>query len=276
MMRALSVSHIVIWSAGAILSFCGCGATGADTTGSAGRTGTGGLGQAGSDGVGGSTGAGGSAGATGTGIGGSATGGQGGSGGSAAGGAGAGGAGATGTGGRAAGGDTGMSAGCGKAPTIPSGEYNNGHHIAITAANMQREYILNVPASYDNTHPYRLVIAYHELNGNDDEMYRNNYYHLLPLSNDSAISLPPTGSKITPTARKRGDADGLTRTIRTWRSPMPSWRRSSRISASTRTGSSRLAGASGEACPTRPRVKDPLAGRRTASSVPSPSTPALS
>jgi poly(3-hydroxybutyrate) depolymerase len=90
---------------------------------------------------------------------------------------------------------TGMSAGCGKAPTIASNMYNNGQHISITAANMQRRYILNVPANYDNTHPYRLIIAYHELNGNDDEMYKNKYYHLLPLSDDSTIFVAPNGQK---------------------------------------------------------------------------------
>lgn len=90
---------------------------------------------------------------------------------------------------------TGKSAGCGKMPTIPSSQYNNGSHIAISAANLQREYILTVPANYDNTHPYRFVIAYHELNGNDDEMYRNKYYHLLPLSNDTTIFVAPNGQK---------------------------------------------------------------------------------
>ncbi len=87
------------------------------------------------------------------------------------------------------------SAGCGKAPTIPTAQYNNGTHIAITAANMQREYILNVPTTYDNTHPYKFVIAYHELNGNDDEMYKNKYYHLLPLANDSTIFVAPNGQQ---------------------------------------------------------------------------------
>ena len=87
------------------------------------------------------------------------------------------------------------SAGCGKAPTIPAGQYNNGTHIAITAANMQREYILNVPTNYDNTHPYKFVIAYHELNGNDDEMYKNKYYHLLPLANDTTIFVAPNGQQ---------------------------------------------------------------------------------
>jgi len=85
------------------------------------------------------------------------------------------------------------SEGCGTNPTIPSNQYNNGHHIEIKAANMQREYILNVPTNYSNTHPYKLIIAYHELNGNHDEMYRNGYYHLLPLSNNSAIFVAPNG-----------------------------------------------------------------------------------
>jgi len=90
---------------------------------------------------------------------------------------------------------TGMSAGCGKAPTIASSMYNNGQHIAITVGSMQRRYILNVPTNYDNTKPYKLIIAYHELNGNDDEMYRNQYYHLLPLSNNSAIFVAPNGQQ---------------------------------------------------------------------------------
>jgi poly(3-hydroxybutyrate) depolymerase len=87
------------------------------------------------------------------------------------------------------------SQGCGKSPTIPSNHYNNGFHIPINAANMEREYILNVPTNYNNTHPYRLIIAYHELNGNDDEMYHHDYYHLLPLSGNSAIFVAPNGQQ---------------------------------------------------------------------------------
>jgi poly(3-hydroxybutyrate) depolymerase len=89
----------------------------------------------------------------------------------------------------------GMSSGCGKAPTIASSNYNNGHHIAITVGSMPREYILNVPTNYDNTHPYKFVIAYHELNGNDDEMYKYSYYNLLPLSNNSTIFVAPNGQQ---------------------------------------------------------------------------------
>jgi endo-1,4-beta-xylanase len=87
------------------------------------------------------------------------------------------------------------SAGCGKAPGIPSSQYNNGSTISITAANMQRRYILNVPTNYDNTRPYRLVIAYHQLDGNDKQMYANGYYHLLNLSNNSTIFVAPNGQK---------------------------------------------------------------------------------
>jgi poly(3-hydroxybutyrate) depolymerase len=100
-----------------------------------------------------------------------------------------------GTGGEATGGEssTGQSPGCGTTPTIPSNQYNNGTTIPITAAGMQRRYILNVPNNYDNTHPYRLIIAWHELNGNDKEMYNNDYYHLLPLSDNSTIFVAPNG-----------------------------------------------------------------------------------
>jgi poly(3-hydroxybutyrate) depolymerase len=187
------------------------GAKGAGASGGGGRTGTGGSASGGRGGSGsgaviGSGGAGtagagrggaagfGNSGVTG-GAGGTAGGttGRGGAGGTATG---AGGTAAVGAGGSGAGGATaGLSAGCSKAPTIASSNYNNGHHITITVGGMAREYILNVPTNYDNTHPYKFVIAYHELNGNDDEMYRNSYYHLLPLSNNTTIFVAPNGQQ---------------------------------------------------------------------------------
>ncbi|HXU04227.1 MAG TPA: hypothetical protein VN903_24875 [Polyangia bacterium] len=176
----------------------------AGTTGMAGTTGVAGSGNAGAGGTTGAAGTGGAAGAVGTGGYSGSTAGRGGrgggAGGSAGGGRGGGNGGAmAGTGGGAAGtggsGTSGMSSGCGKAPGIASSMYNNGQHISITAANMQRRYILNVPTNYDNTKPYKLIIAYHELNGNDDEMYRNQYYHLLSLANNSAIFVAPNGQQ---------------------------------------------------------------------------------
>ena len=161
------------------------GATGG-ALGSGGSTGGAGLGGA----TGGALGSGGSTGGAGSG---GATGGTLGSGGST-GGAGSGGA----TGGTlGSGGSTtaSPSSGCGQQPTILASQYNNGTHITITAANMAREYILNVPVDYDNTNPYKLILTYHELNGNDDEMYNEHYYGLLPLSGNSTIFVAPNGQQ---------------------------------------------------------------------------------
>jgi len=127
----------------------------------------------------------------GTAAGGAATGGASGSGGKAGGGGGTAGAGGGGT-------DTGsLSAGCGKAPTIASNMYNNGNPISITAANKQRRYILSVPANYENTKPYRLVIAWHQLDGNDKQMYQQNYYWLKDIADaaSSTIFVAPNGEK---------------------------------------------------------------------------------
>jgi poly(3-hydroxybutyrate) depolymerase len=174
------------------------------TTGSGGVTGTGGTTGSGGSGTGGVAGN--------PGSGGHATGGNGGSIGSGghAGGAGGAAAGASGTGGKGgaagsgtggaggsgAGGVTAMSSGCGKAPTISSSMYNNGTRIPITAANLQRRYILNVPKNYDDTKAYRLVIAFHQRDGNDVQMYNNGYYHLMPLdTNNTTIFVAPNGQQ---------------------------------------------------------------------------------
>jgi poly(3-hydroxybutyrate) depolymerase len=155
------------------------GAGGGYAGSSAGRGGRGGGG--GTVGAGGSSaGAGGATGAAG----------RGGSGGTATGGAG--GSAAAGSGGS---GTPGMSSGCGKAPGIASSMYNNGSRISFMSGSQQRRYILNVPTNYDNTHPYRLIITYHELNGNDVEMYNQKYYNLLPASNNTAIFIAPNGSQ---------------------------------------------------------------------------------
>ncbi|HEY8923594.1 MAG TPA: hypothetical protein VIU64_04385, partial [Polyangia bacterium] len=166
------------------------GGTASGGSGSAGRSGAGSGGTNGSA-SGGTTGSAGSSGAAGRGGRGSA--GRMGAGGGALGTGGAGTAGSSGTGGM---GSTtpGMSAGCGKAPTIASSMYNNGTRIPIMAANMQRRYILNVPTDYDNTKPYRLIIAFHQLNGNDVQMYNNKYYHLMNLdTGHTTIFVAPNG-----------------------------------------------------------------------------------
>lgn len=123
---------------------------------------------------------------------GAATGGAAGSAGSASGNAGSSGSGA---GGSDMGGS--LSAGCGKMPTISASMYNNGNPISITAANRQRRYILSVPADYDNKKAYKLVIAWHQLDGNDKQMYQQNYYWLkdIPEAASSTIFVAPNGEK---------------------------------------------------------------------------------
>jgi poly(3-hydroxybutyrate) depolymerase len=82
-------------------------------------------------------------------------------------------------------------------PTIASNMYNNGNPIPIMAANRQRRYILSVPTDYDNKKPYRLVIAWHQLDGNDKQMYQQNYYWLkeIPEAASSTIFVAPNGEK---------------------------------------------------------------------------------
>ena len=177
-------------STGGRIGSGGMGVAGAPTGGRAAMMGSGGAGPAG---MGGSSGTA-TGGKSGRGMGGAGTGVGGSAGMSMAGTGPAGAAGMVGGAGTSGGG-TGMSAGCGTTPTIASGMYNNGQHISITVGSMQRRYILNVPTTYDKTKPYKLIIAYHELNGNDDEMYKNKYYHLLPLSGDSTIFVAPNGQQ---------------------------------------------------------------------------------
>ena len=159
----------------------GTGGNGTGGNGTGGN-GTGGNGTGGNGTGGHSTGGAGGSATGGTGTGGVAGGGGRGTGGAAggAGRAGSGGAGGAVTGSGGSGGASAMSSGCGKAPTIASSMYNNGKPISITAANMQRRYILSVPTNYDNTKPYKLVIAYHALNSNDHSIYNEKYYDLQP------------------------------------------------------------------------------------------------
>jgi poly(3-hydroxybutyrate) depolymerase len=184
---------------GASSSTGGNGSGGESNTGGA-TTGTGGKGTGGaSSSMGGNTAMGGSAaGGTMAGSGGRATGGTTGGGGSRTGGA-SGGAGGANTGGQATGGSTGTSteagksAGCGKAPTLTSSQYNNGNPISITVNGSQRRYILSVPTNYVNTTAYKFILTLHARDSNDKSEYNEKYYDLQPLSNNTVIFAAPNG-----------------------------------------------------------------------------------
>ncbi len=172
--------------------------------GSGGAVGSGGAAPSGgSPGSGGSTSSGGAPGSGGRSVRDGGPGGETGGGGTGGGGTGGGGTGGGGTGGGGTGGGSteddggtpgdGRSAGCGKEPTIPKSSFNNATSISITAANMQRRYIINVPTNYDNTKAYRLVVTLHARDGNDKQMHDWKYYGLLDQAKDDSIFVAPNG-----------------------------------------------------------------------------------
>ena len=88
---------------------------------------------------------------------------------------------------------TNPSAGCGKTRTLQNGT------ITIQS-NGTRQYILRVPDNYSNTHAYRLIVAYHWLNGSAQEVANGGswasetpYYGLWNLANNSTIFIAPVG-----------------------------------------------------------------------------------
>ncbi len=180
-----------------------------ETTGSGGTTqpGTGGVNGTGgrtSPGSGGA-GAGGRSGSGGAGVGGAATGtggtvptasgGNGGLGGASN--SGTGGASSSGTGGatgRGSGGSSGssdvdagvaQSAGCGKTRTLQNGTIN------ITYSGAARNYILLVPGSYDNSHPYRLVFAFAESGSSAQSVATRNYFTMATYDSKNTIFVAP-------------------------------------------------------------------------------------
>ncbi len=84
------------------------------------------------------------------------------------------------------GGDTRPSAGCGKVRTLQNGT------ITIES-NGSRTYVLRAPDNYDNTRPYRLVVAYHWLGGSSQAVANAGYYGFWNLAGGSTIFVAPMG-----------------------------------------------------------------------------------
>ena len=193
-------------SGGGVTGVGGAGGA-AGTSGSAGTVGSGGA--TGAGGASGSTGAGGMAAASGSaGTGGAGQAGRGGAGAGGAvsgtgGGAGVGGLGgrggasgaAGGSGGGSGGSGTAMrSPGCGKTPTLTSG------NRTIQSSGQSRSYILRIPDNYDNNRPYRLIFGYHwrggtmqDVDGGGSSGLTWSYYGLRAQANNSAIFVAPQG-----------------------------------------------------------------------------------
>lgn len=165
--------------------------------GSGGSTGTGGAmnGSGGRAGTGGASGEAGRSGGTGGGGAGGGRG-DGGRGGGAAGSSGTGTGGAAGTpggiggsAGGSAGGASGSvmkSTGCGKAPTLKSSATATANYNMITSGGMSRQYLLRLPANYDNSRAHRLILTLHGANGSARETAPS-YFGLFDLSAGSTI-----------------------------------------------------------------------------------------
>lgn len=88
-----------------------------------------------------------------------------------------------------------LSAGCGTTRELMNGRRT------IQSGGMNREYILRVPDDYDNTRPYRLILAYHWANGNANQVANGGmggstedpYYGLWDLAQNSTIFVAPEG-----------------------------------------------------------------------------------
>jgi poly(3-hydroxybutyrate) depolymerase len=181
------------------LAAAACGASGgAHVAGAAGAGGSAGASAGGGAGAGGTTSAAGAGGVTSVGAGGASAGGAGAA---AAGGTSAtGGAGATGGGAGATGGGAGGAAGAGAGATPSKGcgtAAPAGGQATIDVAGTTREYILTLPSSYDASHPYRLVFAWHGRMydaasvANGGPPGSGPYYGVQSLAGDSTIFVAP-------------------------------------------------------------------------------------
>jgi poly(3-hydroxybutyrate) depolymerase len=91
-------------------------------------------------------------------------------------------------------GNAGYSSGCGKTPTLKSGKQT------IQVSGQSRDFMIRIPDNYNNTHPYRLVFAFHWRGGNMNDIdgggtsgYSWSYYGLREQANNSTIFVAPNG-----------------------------------------------------------------------------------
>lgn len=77
------------------------------------------------------------------------------------------------------------STGCGKAPTLRNGT------LTIQSGGKSRKYILQVPATYVNSHPYRLVFAFAESGSSAQSVANRNYFRMAGYDNKNTIFAAP-------------------------------------------------------------------------------------
>jgi poly(3-hydroxybutyrate) depolymerase len=91
--------------------------------------------------------------------------------------------------GSSSGGGTQPSAGCGKTPTLKSSS-SSPNYNTITSGGKTRQYLLRLPANYDNNHPYRLILGFHGATGSARDVGPS-YFGLFDRSNGSTVFAAP-------------------------------------------------------------------------------------
>jgi poly(3-hydroxybutyrate) depolymerase len=96
------------------------------------------------------------------------------------------------TGGSSGGNDDARSAGCDTERTLEDGR------VHLESGADDRSYILSVPENYNENHAYKLVLAFHWLGGNANDVAggattEGPYYGLQALADDSTIFIAPEG-----------------------------------------------------------------------------------
>ncbi|MEV0939833.1 lectin [Micromonospora wenchangensis] len=86
-------------------------------------------------------------------------------------------------------------AGCGKAPTLTSGQRT------IQSSGQNRSFILRIPDNYDRNHQYRLIFGFHwnggtanDVDGGGSDGAAWSYYGLRQQANNSTIFVAPQGN----------------------------------------------------------------------------------
>ncbi|TQL02629.1 cellulose binding domain-containing protein [Cellulomonas sp. SLBN-39] len=82
---------------------------------------------------------------------------------------------------------TAVTAGCGRPAGLATGTHT------ITSGGVQRTYRLDVPAGYDPSRPYRLVVGLHWWHGTAADVVNQGFYGLKPLSGATTVYVAPQG-----------------------------------------------------------------------------------
>ena len=98
------------------------------------------------------------------------------------------------------------SAGCGQTPKLMNSPSTTANYNMVTVGSAHRRYIVRLPDSYDNNHPYRLILSYHWATGSASQVFnchtegidcyttQNPFFGLWPLSQGSTIFIAPDGT----------------------------------------------------------------------------------